>query len=231
MGRIVSIHQPAYLPWLGYLDRIRRSDVFVFLDNVQFQRNSFQNRNKVRTARGWTWLTVPLLTKGHTKSVLTDIEIDANQPWQRKHLATISQSYAGAPFRDRVMSWLAPFYAREWTRLADLCWAMLQAHLAELNIETQLVRACDMDNRGMRKSDLVLDLCRQLEATIYISGPQGRGYIDEVSFAAAGIELRYDEYHHPVYPQCQGEFESHMAAIDLMMNVADPMAVLQSGRS
>ncbi|MBX9829361.1 MAG: WbqC family protein [Xanthobacteraceae bacterium] len=229
MPLVVSIHQPAYLPWLGYLDRIQRSDVFVFLDNVQFQRNSFQNRNKVRTAQGWTWLTVPLLTKGHTGGVLADIAIDPVQHWQRKHLATIAQSYAGAPFHDRVMSWLAPFYGQEWSRLADLCWAMLEAHLKQLGITTRLVRARDMEDHGERKSHLVLDLCRQLGATAYISGPQGRGYIDEASFASAGIELRYDDYRHPVYQQVHGGFESHMAAIDLMMNVEDPMRVLKEG--
>jgi WbqC-like protein family len=231
MACIVSIHQPAYLPWLGYLDRIRRSDVFVFLDSVQFQKNSFQNRNKVRTAQGWTWLTVPLLTKGHTEGVLADIKIDQAQPWQHKHLSTISQSYANAPFRERVMSWLAPFYAQEWRGLADLCWVMLEAHLKQLGITTKLVRARDLGDHGERKSNLVLDLCQQLGATTYISGPQGRGYIDEASFASAGIELRYDEYRHPVYRQLHGGFESHMAAIDLLMNVGDALPVLQSGTS
>lgn len=231
MGRVVSIHQPAYLPWLGYLDRIRRSDVFVFLDTVQFQKNSFQNRNKIRTAQGWSWLTVPLLTKGHTEGVLSEIKIDPAQPWQRKHLATLSQSYAAAEFRDRVMSWLAPFYAREWQGFSDLCWTMLEAHLKQLGIATRLVRARDLKDRGARKSDLVLDLCRQLGATTYISGPQGRDYIEEASFAAADIELQYDDYRHPVYRQMHGDFESHMAAIDLMMNVKDPLSVLKSGSS
>lgn len=229
MGCIVSIHQPAYLPWLGYLDRIRRSDVFVFLDTVQFQKNSFQNRNKVRTSQGWTWLTVPLLTKGHTEGVLADVEIDPTRPWQRKHLATISQSYANAPFCSRVMSWLTPFYAQEWHNFANLCWIMLEAHLRQFGITTNLMRARDLDDRGERKSDRVLDICQQLRATTYISGPQGRDYIDEASFAAAGIELRYDDYRHPVYRQLHGAFESHMAAIDLMMNVENPLPILKSG--
>jgi hypothetical protein len=229
MACVVSIHQPAYLPWLGYLDRIRRSDVFVFLDSVQFQRNSFQNRNKVRTAQGWTWLTVPLLSKGHIEGVLADIEIDQSKTWQRKHLATISQSYAAAPFREQVMAWLAPLYAENWVRLADLCWTMLNAHLKQFEIPTKLVRARDLDDRGARKSDLVLELCRQVGATTYISGSMGRGYIDEASFQSAGIELRYDDYRHPVYRQLHGGFESHMAAIDLMMNVDNPLPVLKSG--
>ena len=127
------------------------------------------------------------------------------------------------------MSWLAQFYSAQWAGLADLCWAMLETHLKQFNITTKLVRARDMDDRGERKSNLVLDLCRQLDATTYISGPQGRGYIDETSFASAGIELRYDDYRHPIYPQLHGGFESHMAAIDLMMNVEEPLSVLKSG--
>lgn len=229
MSCVVAIHQPAYLPWLGYLDRIRRADLFIYLDSVQFQKNSFQNRNKIRTAQGWTWLTVPLLTKGHLQSTLAETEINNAAPWQRKHLDTIAQSYARAPHRDKTLAWLKPFYATPAGRLSDLCWDMLQAHVAQLGIDTKLIRARDLAPSEARKHDLILDLCRRHGATTYVSGPLGRNYIDEAGFAAAGIEIRYDDYRHPTYKQTHTGFEPYMAAIDLMMNHDDPRQVMASG--
>lgn len=228
---VVSIHQPAYLPWLGYLDRIRRSDIFVYLDNVQFQKNSFQNRNKIRTAQGWTWLTVPLLTKHHLQSTLAEAEINNATVWQRKHLDTIAQNYARAPFRDKVLPWLRKFYETPQQRLADMCWNMLNAHLAQLDIKTKLVRASALGPIDAHKQDLVLELCRRHGATKYISGPLGRNYIDEAAFAAARIDIVFDDYRHPVYRQAHAGFEPYMAAIDLMMNVDDALPVLATGTS
>lgn len=226
---IVSIHQPAYLPWLGYLDRIRRSDLFIFLDTVPFQKNSFQNRNKVRTAQGWTWLTVPVVSRGHTTGRLDTIHIDGRHEWQRKHWATIRQSYARAPYAERLFSWLARFYETNWTHLAELCWDMLAAHAAALGIKTELRRARDLPEPGSHKSKLVLDLCLQAGARTYLSGPLGRGYLDEAAFAAAGICIAYDDYRHPAYPQVQGGFASHMAAIDLIANVENSRAAMARG--
>ncbi len=224
---IVSIHQPAYLPWLGYFARIARSDRFVFLDNVQFQRRSFQNRNRIRTSNGATWLTVPVETKGRIyTTTLAELPICNDADWRGKHLRAITHNYSKAPFRDREMPYLESVYARPWDRLAELCWSMLGHYVKRLGLTCELIRASDLDPFEHSKSALMLEICERLNASMYISGPLGRNYLDQSAFAAAGISVDYDEFEHPHYPQVYDGFEANMAAIDFMMNVADPAEML-----
>ncbi|NKB55256.1 MAG: hypothetical protein GKS00_02870 [Alphaproteobacteria bacterium] len=216
-GLVLSIHQPAYLPWIGYLDRIARSDLFVFLDTVQFQKNSFQNRNRVRTAQGDTWLTVPVKSRDHIQGSLLDIEISAAVRWQVKHLRTLEQAYSKAPHFGRVMEWLRPFYEQSWSRLSELCWAMLEEHLNAAGIKTKLLRASELDGIDGRKSELILSIARRVEADTYLSGPLGLDYLDRDSFVQAGIELDVHKFEHPNYRQLREPFIAHMAAVDRMM--------------
>src|SRR6267378_479446 len=131
---IVSIHQPAYLPWLGYFDRIATSDTFIFLDNVQFEKNSFTNRNRIKTATGSLWLTVPVQTRGHLHKTLLDIEIDSRQDWKRKHLRSIEQNYRSASCFTKRFDRLAASYPPEAGRLVELCFHQLSFWLKELGI-------------------------------------------------------------------------------------------------
>jgi len=214
---IVSIHQPAYLPWLGYFDRIAASDVFVFLDTVQFEKNSFTNRNRIKTAKGPIWLTVPVRLHDHLEKTLIEIEIDNAQNWKKKHLRSIEQNYRRAPFFAKNFDRLAATYLPEENRLAELCYNQLKFWLDEFEIGTRIVRASELPVQGS-KSDLVLALCRRLGATTYLSGPLGRGYLAEDKFLAADIEVRYHEYKHPEYPQLFEEFIPAMAVVDYWMN-------------
>jgi WbqC-like protein family len=229
---IVSIHQPAYLPWLGYFDRIRQSDRFVFLDTVQFQKNSFQNRNRIRTATGSQWLTVPVETKGVLYSMaLSELAINNRVNWRDKHIRSIRQNYAKAPFRDRVLDHLESVYCQPWDRLADLCWAMLQHFTKQFGLGCELIRASSLPAFSERKSALIERICRHLGADEYLSGPLGRGYLDEASFAAAAIAVRYHDYQHPAYKQAYPGFEPFMAAIDGLMNVDDAASLLRGGEA
>ena len=166
---IVSIHQPAYLPWLGYFDRIAKSDIFIFLDTVQFERNSFTNRNRIKTANGPIWLTVPVLLRGHLAKKLSEIEIDERQDWRGKHLRSIEQNYRrAAGFADRFDR-LKVQYDLVASGLADFCFAQLQFWLRELAIGTRIVRASEQAVAGS-KSELVMSLCRNAGATTYFPG-------------------------------------------------------------
>lgn len=220
MVKIISVHQPAYLPWLGYLARIAASDVFVFLDTVQFEKNSFTNRNRIKTANGLLWLTVPVLQQGHSSKRLVDIEIDNRQDWRRKHLRSIEQNYRRAPRFAECFPRLVDLYKTEDGRLAELCFRQLRFWLDELNITTPVVRASELPVVG-QKSDLVLALCRHLGASTYLSGPLGRDYLDEQDFSSAGIRLTYQDYVHPEYTQLYGAFAPSMAVIDYWMNCGD----------
>lgn len=225
--RTISIHQPAYLPWLGYFDKIRSADCFVYLDTVQFQKQSFQNRNKIRTADGWVWLTVPVETKGKLYDTqLKDLTINPRVDWRRKHRASIEMNYRKAPHYDAVMAWLAPFYDRDWPGLSDLCFEMMLAFNRALGIETEIVKASDLTSVEGSKGDLVLNLCRALDADRYLSGSLGRDYLDPEAFQTAGIDLTFQSYEHPSYQQAYPGFEPYMAVIDLLMNQSDPAAHL-----
>jgi len=220
---IVGIHQPAYLPWLGYFDRIRQVDLFIYLDTVQFQKGSFQNRNRVLTGNGPAWLTVPVETAGKLYStVLKDIEIDNSRNWQAKHWGTLRMNYAGAPMFRTVAPELETFYSRPWQRLSDLCLEMLMAFNRMLGIDTRIVRASELGQVNGRKSDLVLDLCQRVGATTYLSGSQGKDYLDMESFRSAGIGVQFQHYLTLPYPQPVASFVPALGVVDFLFNVPDP---------
>jgi hypothetical protein len=227
---IVSIHQPAYLPWLGYLARVAASDVFVFLDTVQFEKNSFVNRNRIKTANGPIWLTVPVLQRGHMAKRLTEIEIDPQQDWRKKHLRSIEMNYRKTTgFADRFPR-LTALYAEEDALLTDFSWRQFRFWLGELGITTRVVRASELAVGG-QKSDLVLAICQHLGASHYISGPLGRGYLKEEEFAGAGIKVSYQEFVHPEYPQLYGDFLPAMGVVDYWFNSGDRRIFVNDGSS
>lgn len=220
---IVSIHQPAYLPWMGYFDKIARSDLFIYLDTVQFQKSSFQNRNLVRTSNGSSWLTVPVKTKGRLYDVpIKDLQINNQVPWRKKHLKTLQQNYSKAKMFEEVIAELEPIYLQEWTELSSLCLAMLEIFNRRLGITTTVVKASDMKKIESKKSDLVLDLCKESGANIYLSGSQGRDYLQMDDFQHNNIDVIFQDYEHPEYTQNYKGFEPYMGIVDLLMNEEEP---------
>lgn len=228
---IVSINQPAYLPWLGYFDRIAASDLHVVLDTVQFEKNSFVNRNKIRTAKGWTWLTVPVSTGGQFGNLpINRLKIAADAPWARKHWSTIEQTYGRAPWFAEHRAFFAGLYGREWGHLLDLMNELTGYLLRAFAIKVPLVSATTIPTSAA-KSDLVLEICRRVGATVYLSGPLGRHYLNAASFEDAGIEIVYHDYRHPEYPQLYPGFEPFMAAIDLLFMIGPKSGeILRTGQ-
>jgi hypothetical protein len=216
---IVTVMQPAYLPWLGYFHRVALSDLFIVLDHVQIDKNSksgFAHRNKVRTLDGWVWLTVPLKTKGkHGKLYLNQLEIVDDQPWAEKHWATLRHNYGRAPYFKEYARSLEDVYARSWNRLTDLARAITGSQLDAMGIHTPIRFSSEMNVQGT-KDELILNLCQAVGATTYVSGPFGRSYLRLELFEAAGIRVVFDDYQHPTYPQVYPGFEPYMAAIDLL---------------
>ena len=219
---IVSIHQPAYLPWLGYLDKIACSDVHVFLDNVQLEKRGFTHRNRIKTPQGPQWLTVPLHAHGHRDSHLGATVVAEDSDWRSKHLKSIAQNYGKAPCFSQRFPLLENWYAqnRGVTGLADLCFSQLRFWLNQFGIATRIVKASAMAASGY-KSDLMLALCRELGATTYLSGALGRDYLCEADFAAAGMNVIYQDYASPRYAQLYGDFLPAMSVVDYWLNNPD----------
>ncbi len=218
MSRLtLAAHQPAYLPWLGYFEKIARADVFVYLDTVQFEKNSFINRNRIKTPQGAQWLTVPVKAKGHLQTTLRDIEIDSSQPWRVRHVKSIAMNYSRAAHFRHGFPRLESLFEEVNTLLAELCWTQLCFWLDMLQIKTRVVRSSTLPITGT-KSDLVLQLCRHFGADRYLSGALGRDYLVGDDFAAAGVELEFQQYVTPVYPQLWGAFLPSLSIVDSWMN-------------
>ena len=214
---IVSAHQPAYLPWLGYFDKIAQSDVFVLFDDVQFEKNSFTNRNLIKTATGPSWLTVPVKAGRHIDRTMIGLEIANEHQWKDKHLKAIIQNYRKAPHFSFCYPHLLALFESDDATLLELCDRHLAFWLKQLEITTS-VRPLSTLGLQSRKSTLVLDACLALKADRYISGALGRDYLDLAAFSAAGISVEFQRFVHPRYSQLYGDFVPNLSIIDFWMN-------------
>ncbi len=210
----VAIHQPQFMPWLGYLDKIDRADLFVLLETVQFKKNEWQNRNRIRTAQGWQWLTVPVLHDFGQR--LNEVRINSSVNWQAKHARTLEMHYGRAPYAPQFLPQLLRLYEQPWDRLVDLTVACLKWLLDAFDIRTPLRMASGMQVRD-EPTDRLIDICRAVGATRYLVGAGAHGYLDTARFEAAGIQIEQQEFKHPVYAQCYDPFLPGMAAIDLLL--------------
>ena len=229
---IVSIMQPAYMPWLGYFDRIARSDVHVVLNDVTMDKNSktkFANRNKIRTQQGWAWLTVPLKSFSRSSKVLiNEIEIAPDKNWREKHLKTLNFNYSNSVYYSDYFTYFETFYEEKWSFLEPMLLDSTRFLLNKLNVDTPLVLSSELSVLS-KKSNLILDICRKISATTYLSGPFGRHYLDKDAFEKAGIELQFHDYFHPTYDQSYDGFEPYMSILDLLFNHGDDsLEILQS---
>lgn len=225
----VAIHQPQYLPWLGYLDKLDSADVFIVLDTVQFKKHEWQNRNRVRTSQGWQWLTVPVIDRFPER--IDRVEINAGVAWSRKHRQALRLCYGRAPYWEPFGPALLALLERPWIRIADLNIAVLDLLCAALGILTRRLAASGLPARE-DPTDRLIDLCRQVGGTEYLSGESGPAYMYLDRFAAAGITVTAQDYRHPVYSQQFTPFVSHLSVIDLLFNCGpDSPAILRSGRN
>ncbi len=217
---IMSAHQPAYLPWLGYIDKIKRSDIFIFLDTVQYEKNSYTNRNKIKTQSGPIWLSIPVIKTNHFDKIMSDMSIDNATKWQRKHLSSIQMSYSKAPRFKELFPKLQDLYSKEYDNIVDVTWDHLMFWLNVLDINTKIIKSSELDVSS-KKSDFVFDLCEAVGADYYISGALGKDYLDVEKFKNAGIKVEFQNYEHPVYPQLHGNFIPNMGIVDFAMNASD----------
>lgn len=214
----VVILQPSYIPWRGYFDQIRRADLFIFYDDVQYDKHGWRNRNQIKTAQGKQWLTIPVHSQGVTQGIpIKDVHMDWSKPWAANHLKTLTFAYRKAPYFHEYLPLLESFYARREECLADFTIETTIALSRELGIaSTRFLRASELPGIDGLKTDRLIQILRQVGATHYLSGPSAREYIEAEKFEQAGISLEYMTYKYPEYPQLYPPFDPHVTILDLL---------------
>lgn len=221
---IVAAHQPLYLPWLGYLDKLAGADLFVVMDDLQYEAQNFQNRNRVKLNNGAGWLTVPL-ERGHQSDLICDKRIrnDANpkEHWQRRHWASLQIHYGRSPFFARYAPELEEVYTRRWERLVDLDLHILELARRWYGITVPIVLSSSLGLDGQR-TDRIADMCRKVGAKVYLSGRGGSvDYLDQTTLARAGVTVAWQSFTHPIYPQRYPElgFVPKLGFLDALFNM------------
>jgi hypothetical protein len=219
---IVAAHQPHYMPWLGYLDKLAKADLFVVMDDLQFIGRNYQNRQQLKLADGPAWLTVPI-ARGHRERIM-DKQIEScgnpKQHWQHRHWRTLVSHYGAARYFSQYADELLDVYTRPWTNLIDLDLHMLALARRWLDIPTPVVRASKLDLTGT-KTDRLIDLCRKVGARCYLTGVGGSShYLDVEKVGRAGIGVVWQQFTHPEYPQRypSAGFKPRLGFLDLVLN-------------
>jgi hypothetical protein len=216
-GRTAVVLQPSYLPWRGYFDLVDRADVFVFYDDVQYDKHGWRNRNRVKTAHGVSWLTVPVHAHGAVEggTPISEIAIDHRRDWVRAHAETLRHAYGRQPFYAFYAPLIASILERRHERLADLTIELTIALARQLGCTTEFVRSSEFPLSG-RKNDRLIDLLERIGADRYISGPAARAYIATERFDTAGIVLEYASYDYPEYAQPHPPYEPAVSIADTL---------------
>lgn len=228
-SRTLVVLQPGYIPWLGFFDQMRRADVFVYYDDVQYDKHGWRNRNRIKTPDGPGWLTVPVRHHGLEQPTILETEIDARTPWARKHIGSLRQYYSKAAHFKRYLPEIDELLNRPWTRIVDLDMAVVAMMAGWMKISPTTYRSSELGITG-EQSGRLLKLCQHFGATRYLSGSAARDYLDVGLFERHDIEVAWQDYQHPVYQQQYGEFVPYLSALDLLLNCGDDSrSILESG--
>lgn len=224
----IVVLQPGYIPWLGFFDQMRRCDLFIVYDDVQYTRRDWRSRNRIKSRNGSLWLTVPVLNRGKATQLIHEARIDYSHNWVRKHLGSISASYASAPFFPVLFPQLQAILEKRHQLLLELDMDLIMLIRRWLRIEVPLEYSSKLGVGGSR-SERLLRICKHVGASRYLTGDAAKDYLEVEKFKAAGIEVIYHGYRHPVYKQLHGEFIPYLSVIDLLMNHGTEGAAILAG--
>lgn len=229
--KTTAIMQPTFLPWVGYFALIDRVDEFIYLDHVQFDKRSWQQRNKIKTPNGSIWVTVPVVTKGLSGQSIADVVINQSNPdFPEKLIRSIEHNYKKAPFFSQYSPEVFALLRQEGISLRDLNCSLIDFYCGVVGIEAPKKFSSSMSVDG-NKAALLVDICQKVDTNVYISPKGSENYISCSSdFDEAGIVVEYFEYEHPVWQQLYGEFDPYMCFLDLLFNVGDEgLEIIRSG--
>ncbi|MDO9566919.1 MAG: WbqC family protein [Candidatus Desulfaltia sp.] len=226
---IVSAHQPQYLPWIGYFDKIDRADIFVLLDNVQFKKNEWQNRNRIKTANGWQWLTVPVMYK--YPQLINEVEINNKDKWRHRQRQAIISNYKKALYWSLLEEFFEEIFSSEWQYISQLNIHVVKRLAGLLGITTPIHVASELGEFPEDPDDRLIALTKHFDADIYLSGGGGKGYMDMEKYTQSGVKVIFQEYKHPVYNQLFGDFKPFMSVVDLIYNHGEKSLEILKGES
>ncbi len=212
---IVAGHQPNYLPWIGFFDKIKRSDLFIVEDNLQYVKREFQNRNQIKTPTEVRWLTVPVECEYQAPINKVQVSKKGEPDWANRHWLSLKYNYSKAPYWKKYCNFFEDAYSREWEYLIDLNLHLIKGIMDFLNIKTPLVMASSLNVSG-KNSELVLSQCKKLNADTYLSGNGARQYLNVQIFENEKIKVVFQDFKHPTYPQLYGEFVPNLSIVDYL---------------
>ena len=215
----IAIHQPNFLPWLGFFHKASHCDLLVLLDDVQFVKRGFIHRNYIKSPTGKQWFGVPVLSKGRYFQQICETEINLEQRWQTKAVNALRHLYSSAPYFTELIGEFEAELRRPQTHLVELNCALLKIAFRHLGVTTPTVRASELEGVSGASTERLLSICEAVSATAYLSGAGGRNYQDEAEFQRRGIRLTYSTFSHPVYSQLHGDFTPNLSVIDYLFNV------------
>jgi hypothetical protein len=216
-SRIMGSVQPSYLAWIPFSKRMQMSDVFVYLDDVEFSKNTFHNRNRIKTANGELTLTVPVSYGGNSRTFIKDMPINNKMKWSEKHWRSISLAYSKAKYFRDLQEPLESIYLKEWEFLGDLNIALIELLRKYLGIKTKCVRSSELNAEGENNEKLV-NLCKILGVDKFIVKPGTNDYHPQEYFEERGIGFEYFTYKPEPYPQLYGDFIPGLSILDYAMN-------------
>ena len=215
---IVGIHQPNYFPGISYFCKILYSDIFIFLDSVQFSKGNWTNRNRIKTAQGELMLTVPILTKGKINQKVCEVLINPREQWLKKHIRGIEQSYKKAPFFPEIMPILEGLLDNHWQGLAKMNIALIKKICDVLGMQKSFFLSSDLGGDNFHSTDLLISLIKTVGGNSYLSGAGGKKYMEIEKFPENGLGLHFLDYRPVPYRQQFGEFIPNLSIIDLLFN-------------
>lgn len=214
----IGILQPGYLPWLGFFEQLSKSDVFVIYDDVQYDKNGWRNRNKIKNVHGPQWLTVPVSVKFSGHPMVADVKINNRIDWRKDHLLSIKHAYSKAPYYEEYLPIFEETYLSSWEWLVDLDMHFILKLSEALGLKDKKVARSSAIGVAGDKIERLVRICKMFGADTFYEGAAGKDYIDVKHFADNGINVEFQDYKHPVYKQLHGEFIPYLSVIDLLFN-------------
>ena len=216
-NKIIAIHQPNYLPWLGYFDKIKKSSIFIFMDNAQYTRGSWINRCKIKNSQGWQWLTVPIMTSGKFGQMIAKAKIDYTTDWPSTHLKTIEINYKKSLYFNKFFPLINRILRQKIDNLADLNIELIKKISELLKFKTKFVRGKTLNISG-QATNLLINMVKAVEGNTYFYGGGATEYQENDKFKKNSLKLANQNFKHPVYNQLWKNFIPGLSIIDVLMN-------------